>query len=87
MPTKILCAADQKVGAGKTISAVRQSIQRFFKDGLHYISFDAATSVGGTPRGEHAAGGRTIFEIYPLCRAAKVCQALTRQVLKFQEVP
>ena len=31
----------------KPISAIRQSIQRFFKDGLHYIIFDTAPSVGG----------------------------------------
>lgn len=31
----------------KPISAIRQSIQRFFKDGLHYILFDTAPSVGG----------------------------------------
>src|SRR5512142_3306143 len=29
------------------ISAVRQSICRFFKDDLHYILFDTAPSVGG----------------------------------------
>lgn len=31
----------------KPISAIRQAIQRFFKDGLHYILFDTAPSVGG----------------------------------------
>jgi len=31
----------------KPISAIRQSIQRFFKDGLHYTLFDTAPSVGG----------------------------------------
>ena len=31
----------------KPISAIRQSIQRIFKDGLHYIIFDTAPSVGG----------------------------------------
>ena len=31
----------------KPISAIRQSIQRFFKDGLHYILFDTAPSAGG----------------------------------------
>ncbi len=31
----------------KPISAIRQSIQRFLKDGLHYIIFDTAPSVGG----------------------------------------
>jgi chromosome partitioning protein len=150
----------------KPISAVRQSIQRFFKEGLHYIIFDTAPSVGGIQeravwasdlvivptateflsaegvskvllmlsvlqekknwRGnllgilptfydeqtreskatmedlrerfdasvlpsihratllrECAAEGRTIFEVDPLCRAAKEYQALTQQVLKF----
>ncbi|CAG0995467.1 partial Chromosome partitioning protein ParA, partial [Anaerolineales bacterium] len=31
----------------KPISAIRHSINRFFKDGLHYIIFDTAPSVGG----------------------------------------
>lgn len=31
----------------KPISAIRQSINRFFKDGPHYIIFDTAPSVGG----------------------------------------
>jgi chromosome partitioning protein len=31
----------------KPISAIRHSINRFFKDGLHYILFDTAPSVGG----------------------------------------
>jgi chromosome partitioning protein len=31
----------------KPISTIRQAIQRFFKDGLHYIIFDTAPSVGG----------------------------------------
>lgn len=31
----------------KPISAIRSSICRFFKDGLHYIIFDTAPSVGG----------------------------------------
>ncbi len=38
----------------KPISAIRQSIQHFFKDGLHYIIFDTAPSVGGTLREERA---------------------------------
>ena len=150
----------------KPISAIRQSIQRFFKEGLHYIIFDTAPSVGGiqeravwasdlvivptateflsadgvskvllmmsvlqekkTWRGnllgilptfydeqtreskstmedlrerfdasvlppihratllrECAAEGKTIFEIDPLCRAAKEYQALTQLVMKF----
>ena len=150
----------------KPISAIRQSIQRFFKDGLHYIIFDTAPSVGGiqeravwasdlvivptateflsadgvskvllmmsilqekkTWRGnllgilptffdeqtreskatmdalrerfdasvlapihratllrECAAEGQTIFEVDPLCRAAKEYQALTQLVMKF----
>lgn len=155
---------------GKPISSIRQSIQRFFKEGLHYIIFDTAPSVGGIQeravwasdlvivptateflsadgvsqsllmlgnlqakenwRGnllgilptfydeqtneckatmenlrerfgdsllppihrttllrECAAEGRTIFELDPLCRAAKEYQALTQQVLKFQGQP
>jgi chromosome partitioning protein len=32
---------------------------------------------------ECAAEGRTIFEVDPLCRAAKEYEALTQQVLKF----
>jgi chromosome partitioning protein len=150
----------------KPISAIRQSIQRFFKEGLHYILFDTAPSVGGIQeravwasdlvivptateflsadgvskvllmmsvlqekknwRGnllgilptfydeqtreskatmenlherfdvgvlspihratllrECAAEGRTVFEVDPLCRAAKEYEALTQQVLKF----
>jgi chromosome partitioning protein len=150
----------------KPISAIRQSIQRFFKDGLHYILFDTAPSVGGIQeravwasdlvivptateflsadgvskvllmmsilqekknwRGnllgilptfydeqtreskatmdalrerfdasvlppihratllrECAAEGQTIFEVDPLCRAAKEYQALTQLVMKF----
>jgi len=31
----------------KPISAIRSSISRFFKEGLHYIIFDTAPSVGG----------------------------------------
>jgi chromosome partitioning protein len=31
----------------KPISAIRSSVSRFFKDGLHYIIFDTAPSVGG----------------------------------------
>jgi len=150
----------------KPISAIRHSINRFFKDGLHYIIFDTAPSVGGIQeravwasdlvivptateflsadgvgkilrmlsilqekknwRGnllgilptfydeqtreskstiedlrerfdasvlppihratllrECAAQGQTIFEMDPLCRAAKQYQALTQMVLKF----
>jgi chromosome partitioning protein len=150
----------------KPISAIRHSINRFFKEGLHYIIFDTAPSVGGIQeravwasdlvivptateflsadgvskillmmsilqekknwRGnllgilptfydeqtreskatidalrerfdasvlppihratllrECAAEGQTIFEIDPLCRAAKEYQALTQQVMKF----
>jgi chromosome partitioning protein len=32
---------------GKPISAIRSSVSRFFKDGLHYIIFDTAPSVKG----------------------------------------
>ena len=150
----------------KPISAIRHSINRFFKEGLHYIIFDTAPSVGGIQeravwasdlvivptateflsadgvskvllmmsilqekknwRGnllgilptfydeqtreskatmealrerfdnsvlapihratllrECAAEGQTIFEIDPLCRAAKEYQALTQLVMKF----
>lgn len=150
----------------KPISAIRQSIQRFFKAGLHYIIFDTAPSVGGIQeravwasdlvivptateflsadgvskvllmmsilqekknwRGnllgilptfydeqtreskatmdalrerfdasvlppihratllrECAAEGQTVFEVDPLCRAAKEYQALTQLVMKF----
>jgi chromosome partitioning protein len=150
----------------KPISAIRHSINRFFKDGVHYIIFDTAPSVGGIQeravwasdlvivptateflsadgvgkilrmlsilqekknwRGnllgilptfydeqtreskstiedlrerfdtsvlspihratllrECAAQGQTIFEMDPLCRAAKQYQALTQMVLKF----
>ena len=31
----------------RPVSAIQQAIQRFFKDGLHYIIFDTAPSVGG----------------------------------------
>jgi len=148
------------------ISAIRNSVSRFFKDGLHYIIFDTAPSVGGVQeravwaselvivptateflsadgvskvlhmmsilqekknwRGnllgilptfydeqtreskatmdalqerfknsilppihratilrECAAEGQTIFEVDPLCRAAKEYQALTQLVMKF----
>lgn len=151
----------------KPISAIRQSISCFFKDGPEYILFDTAPSVGGIQeravwaadlvivptateflsvdglgkmlrqlsalqeqkkwRGsllgilptfydeqaresqatlenlrerfeasllppihratllrESAALGRTIFEVDPLCRAAKEYQALTQHVLKFE---
>jgi chromosome partitioning protein len=169
-----LLSGDQQTMAAQTvlnaqdkpISAIRQSVQRFFKDGLHYIIFDTAPSVGGIQeravwasdlvivptateflsadgvskvllmlsilqekknwRGnllgllptfydeqtreskatmedlrerfdasvlppihratilrECAAEGRTIFEVDPLCRAAKEYQALTQQVMKF----
>ena len=150
----------------KPISAIRHSINRFFKEGLHYIIFDTAPSVGGVQeravwasdfvivptateflsadgvskvllmmsilqekknwRGnllgilptfydeqtreskatmdtlqerfknsilppihratilrECAAEGQTIFEVDPLCRAAKECQALTQLVMKY----
>ena len=150
----------------KPISAIRHSINRFFKEGLHYIIFDTAPSVGGIQeravwasdlvivptateflsadgvskvllmmsilqekknwRGnllgilptfydeqtreskatmdalrerfdasvlppihratllrECAAEGQTIFEVDPLCRAAKEYQALTQLVMKF----
>lgn len=48
-------AGDQQTMAAQTvlnaqdkpISAIRQSINRFFKDGPHYIIFDTAPSVGG----------------------------------------
>jgi chromosome partitioning protein len=50
-----LLAGDQQTMAAQTvlnaqdkpISAIRHSINRFFKDGLHYILFDTAPSVGG----------------------------------------
>lgn len=50
-----LLPGDQQTMAGQTvlnaqdkpISAIRQSIQRFFKESLHYIIFDTAPSVGG----------------------------------------
>ncbi len=50
-----LLAGDQQTMAAQTvlnaqdqpISAIRQSIQRFFKEALHYIIFDTAPSVGG----------------------------------------
>ena len=150
----------------KPISAIRHSINRFFTEGLHYIIFDTAPSVGGVQeravwasdfvivptateflsadgvskvllmmsilqekknwRGnllgilptfydeqtreskatmdtlqerfknsilppihratilrECAADGQTIFEVDPLCRAAKEYQALTQLVMKF----
>jgi chromosome partitioning protein len=150
----------------KPISAIRSSVSRFFRDGLYYIIFDTAPSVGGVQeravwasdlvivptateflsadgtskvlhmmsilqekknwRGnllgilptfydeqtreskatmeqlqekfgtsllppihrstllrECAAQGQTIFEMDPLCRAAKEYLALTRQVLKY----
>ncbi len=150
----------------KPISAIRHSINRFFKEGLHYIIFDTAPSVGGIQeravwasdfvivptateflsadgvskvlhmmsilqekknwRGnllgilptffdeqtreskatmdnlrekfdssvlapihratllrECAAQGQTIFELDPLCRAAKEYQALTQLVMKY----
>ena len=169
-----LLPGDQQTMAGQTvlnaqdkpISSIRQSIQRFFKESLHYIIFDTAPSVGGIQeravwasdlvivptateflsadgvskvllmmsilqekknwRGnllgilptfydeqtreskatmdalrerfdasvltpihratllrECAAQGQTIFEIDPLCRAAKEYQALTQLVMKF----
>ena len=155
---------------GKPISIIRQSIQRFFKEGLHYIIFDTAPGVSKiqeraiwasdlvivptateflsadgvsqmllmlgniqekknwrgnllgilptfhdeqTNEGkatmdslherfgdsllpsihrasllrECAAEGRTIFEVDPLCRAAKEYLALTQHVLKFAGTP
>ncbi len=50
-----LFPGDQQTMAAQTvlnaqnqpISAIRNSISRFFKDGLHYIIFDTAPSVGG----------------------------------------
>ena len=171
-----LFPGDQQTMAAQTvlnaqnqpISAIRSSVSRFFKDGLHYIIFDTAPSVGGTLREERAvwasdlviiptateflsadgvskvllmmsvlqekknwrgnllgilptfydeqtreskatienlrerfdagvltpihratllrecaAQGQTIFEIDPLCRAAKEYQALTQLVMKF----
>ncbi len=169
-----LLAGDQQTMAAQTvlnaqdqpISAIRNSISRFFKEGLHYIIFDTAPSVGGIQeravwasdlvivptateflsadgvskvllmmsilqerknwRGnllgilptfydeqtresratmedlnerfdasvlppihratllrECAAQGQTIFEMDPLCRAAKEYQALTQLVMKF----
>ena len=148
------------------ISSIRSSVSRFFRDGLHYIIFDTAPSVGGIQeravwasdlvlvptateflsadgvskvlhmmsilqeqknwRGnllgilptfydeqtreskatiadlrerfdtsvltpihratllrECAAQGQTIFEMDPLCRAAKEYEALTRHVMKY----
>jgi chromosome partitioning protein len=169
-----LLPGDQQTMAAQTvlnaqdqpISAIRNSISRFFKEGLHYIIFDTAPSVGGIQeravwasdlvivptateflsadgvskillmmnilqekkswRGnllgilptfydeqtreskammedllerfdasvlppihratllrECAAQGQTIFEMDPLCRAAKEYQALTQLVMKF----
>ncbi|RPI95633.1 MAG: ParA family protein, partial [Chloroflexi bacterium] len=169
-----LLPGDQQTMAAQTvlnaqdrpISAIRYAISRFFRDGLHYILFDTAPSVGGIQeravwasdlvlvptateflsadglakvlhmmsvlqakknwRGnllgilptfydeqtreskatmedlherfntgvlepihrstllrECAAQGQTIFEIDPLCRAAKEYQALTQFVMKF----
>jgi len=50
-----LLSGDQQTMAAQTvlnaqdqpISAIRNSISRFFKEGLHYIIFDTAPSVGG----------------------------------------
>jgi chromosome partitioning protein len=50
-----LFPGDQQTMAAQTvlnaqdqpISAIRSSVSRFFKDGLHYIIFDTAPSVGG----------------------------------------
>ncbi len=50
-----LLPGDQQTMAAQTvlnaqdrpISAIRQAIARFFKEGLHYIIFDTAPSVGG----------------------------------------
>ncbi|HKJ37144.1 MAG TPA: ParA family protein [Anaerolineales bacterium] len=50
-----LLAGDQQTIAAQTvlnaqdkpISSLRESIQRFFKDSLHYILFDTSPSVGG----------------------------------------
>ena len=50
-----LFPGDQQTMAAQTvlnaqdqpISAIRNSVNRFFKDGLHYIIFDTAPSVGG----------------------------------------
>jgi len=50
-----LLAGDQQTMAAQTvinaqdqpISAIRNSLNRFFKDGWHYIIFDTAPSVGG----------------------------------------
>lgn len=169
-----LLPGDQQTMAAQTvlnaqdqpISAIRNSVSRFFKEGLHYILFDTAPSVGGIQeravwasdlvivptateflsadgvskvllmmsilqekknwRGnllgilptfydeqtreskatmedllerfdasvlppihratllrECAAQGQTIFEMDPLCRAAKEYQALTQLVMKF----
>lgn len=170
----LLLPGDQQTMAAQTVlnaqdkpvSAIRQSISRFFKDGTDYILFDTAPSVGGiqeravwaadlvilptateflsadglgqalgmlsilqtrknwkgnllgilptfydeqtresqatlddlrerfeasllppihraTLLRECAAQGQTIFELDPLCRAAKEYQALTQHVLKF----
>jgi chromosome partitioning protein len=50
-----LYPGDQQTMAAQTVlnaqnqpvSSIRNAIQRFFKDGLHYIIFDTAPSVGG----------------------------------------
>jgi chromosome partitioning protein len=50
-----LYPGDQQTMAAQTVlnaqnqpvSSIRNSIQRFFKDGLHYVIFDTAPSVGG----------------------------------------
>lgn len=169
-----LFPGDQQTMAAQTvlnaqdqpISSIRQSVSRFFRDGLHYIIFDTAPSVGGIQeravwasdlvivptateflsadgvskvlhmmsilqekknwRGnllgilptfydeqtreskatiadlherfdasvltpihratllrECAAQGQTIFEMDPLCRAAKQYEALTQHVMKY----
>ncbi len=57
-----LLPGDQQTMAAQTvlnaqdqpISAIRTSVSRFFKEGLHYIIFDTAPSVGGTLREERA---------------------------------
>lgn len=56
LPGNLQTIAAQTVlnAQNKPISAIRQSIQRFFKNGLHYIIFDTASSTNGTPYEERA---------------------------------
>ncbi|NJC95326.1 MAG: hypothetical protein C3F07_01855 [Anaerolineales bacterium] len=93
----------------KPISWIRESIQRFFKDGLHLrilLTFRDEQLPENNATLEHLgerlgdsllppihrspllraciAEGRSIFELGPLCRAAREYQALTGRVMNFQ---